>query len=713
MISLSSELADLRAAGVLSVRAYNVCSAAKIATLADILATDLNYIANKPNCGRKTIFELNEIISRYSWLLTAKPEEAFADLSKEEIAVRDALTRLKVMDIHKRLDLDDYVAEKFDSLNIRAKKAFPTFRAIEILIPLFYSGEKINTYKIRNVGRKTETDVTDYINKVKDYFENATKNIDIENPVPASDSVEIASANLGRRYPFLSASECRTIVNFQDETGIFPFLFVVRRYISVTDNQHTCVCRDYYGLNPDGVRHRKGEIASRYNIGTERVRQIKEEGIPLPPGLKEYVERDLKSRLSPVLASDDPFWENLADENMLDIPASLVFALVCSLLDDYSPVRVNDDHKEYLVNKPLLENLRVRTVLSNILRIVRMRRTKSKKLDILKFVDDGNAKYHPQVSLLCSLYADYLHEAFGFDITDNRFVVMEPNAIDIPRAIEEIIEAKGEPIEFRELFDTFNRLYPEYAYDNDNKFRAHIFRNKNIKAKGKSGVYLLAKWDGHYTGTITSYLEQLLSETGKPTRIDHLVDRTLQQFPRTSWKSILALLFGDGGSRFTLYEGDYVGLTRNHTDDCGLEKRHIPTRYTFANRFDTFKEFVMENGRIPASNGDEYEQKLFRWMRNVFSGNIDTHSHQVEALKTFLDENRHLPQNGTEYKFLLMCERLKEIIERHGGLPSRRLYSAEYDWFKKYRLIYRDLQDKRKGYFEEVLNVLETCEKSL
>ena len=257
-----------------------------------------------------------------------------------------------------------------------------------------------------------------------------------------------------------------------------------------------------------------------------------------------------------------------------------------------------------------------------------------------------------------------------------------------------------------ELLESFNQLHPANTIDSISKFKPYILRNKNIKPKGKTGIYVLKNWKNHFTGTLTSYLEHILRSVEEPILLDDLVDFALEEFPNTNKKSVYSLIAMDKDDRFVIYEGDYIGLADNPILNFGLKKRKIIKRHTFDARFNDFKNFVITMKRLPIQTGSDEEQSLARWMINVQKSNIDSTEEQLSSLQEFLDCNKSLPQNGTEYNFKQMCDQIKVIVNQTFNLPNVVDHPSEYQWLRKNLEKYTSYEDNRKSYFEDLLSYL-------
>ena len=63
-------------------------------------------------------------------------------------------------------------------------------------------------------------------------------------------------------------------------------------------------------------------------------------------------------------------------------------------------------------------------------------------------------------------------------------------------------------------------------------------------------------------------------------------------------------------------------------------------------------------------------------------------------------------QNGTEYNFKQMCDRIKVIVNKTFELPSVTELPSESQWLRKNIEKYADYEDNRKTYFEDLLSYL-------
>ncbi len=577
MIGQDTTVIQLYELGLLSRRAKNVCLKATIMTLGQLMTLDEQQITDLKSCGRKTREELNFFKDRYldgSINKRLSVEEQQKQLEeaerkakekenepKENVALNEAQKKFTLLTLRKKYQLKDWVTWRFDQLSVRAKRAFPTFDGVNVILPKIYSGSELDFFSIRYCGEKTEKEIIKYLNEVKAFFEDITENVDIDSEEPEIDETEREEIEICRKYPFLTTPECKKIVNFKQTTNKFPFLYITKKYILRSGNLKVVFGRDYYGLNDTNTRYSLQEIADAHDLTRERVRQIVEEGIPLPHDLQDFVDLQLGGIIGDIAAFDDEIWGKLQQDNMLDEPYRLTILMACSLLESHTIFQLQKDDKEYFVRKELLENVHPSIVLSKICREIDQKRTHNMRLDILQIVKDVYSKpFRQEVEILCPVFANYIQSKYDIQVVDDRYIDLLPNSVDIPLLIEDLLSEKGESMSVEELFSAFNNRYPDYAVDSFNKFKSYFRKAKHIRPKSKTGYYVLENWTHEYTGSIISYIEKLLQQHDKPISMDDLVKEVLQQFPYTNRNSISSMIIYDRKKRFRVSPNQKVTL---------------------------------------------------------------------------------------------------------------------------------------------------------
>lgn len=710
MISAETPIEELFGRGLMSVRAINACRKGGIATLGQLLMARLCDLGKIRNCGQTTRKELVALQDQYKNCMpvssnTPTPdngENSDNDTTQKE----EANKKIELLSPNAQVQLKSWLTWKFKQLSERAKKAFPQFGQLSSVVETLYSSQQFNPGETKNVGKKTCHDIMAFLEEARIHIEELTEEIDVSNDMPAYSARERVVAEFGAHYPFLLTKECEAMVTHMLQYGFSPILYIARQYILRSTDPRMSIYREYYGFNADERRYNLAEIAIKHALSRERIRQLVNQGVRLPKDMGEEIRQYLMPIMGNVIPFDSSFWNKIQCENMLEETYSQTALLVCSLTDTHTAIQIEDTDKEYLVNKNLIENVKVRHVLTSIVKVIALRRTTVERLDILAYIKADKRTYHKDVEQLCEIYADYLRRNFDIVIEGNRYVRLLPNALDISLAIEDILAQAGHPMSLDEIRRVFNRLHPSNAIDDPTKLKPYIFRNPNIKPKGKTGIYILKSWANHFTGTLTSYLEYILHTFNDPIPLDDLVDFALEEFPKSNKKSIYSLIIGDKENRFIIYEDDYIGSADNPMSQKEFKERRINRRYAFETRFEDLKQFVSTLKRFPIQTGSEEEKALARWIINVLKSNIECTEEQVWSLKDFLNEHKILPQNGTEYNFKRMCDEIKIMVTKSFSLPTATKNKCEYNWLRKNMEKYTTYEDNRKPYFEDLLAYL-------
>lgn len=701
MITLNTTPKELFNLGLISVRAFNVCCYNQINTVETILLTEKKEFFKFRNCGKKTAEELEKIQNDFQHLLSDHPNKILDNPIENKF-----LKKFEFLTPQQSFQLNDWVQIQYDKLNVRTKKGFPEFKIITNLIKYSYSNFDIDSTSIKNCGKKSKEEIKRFISNFKTYFENITKDIDIEQTIEINKE-EWEIAELSHKFPFLLDKECADIINFENKKGVFPFLFIVLQFIKRGEGRQLNFIREYYGFIPNKPKMTLDQIATHNGLSRERVRQIINQHIILPGNLNEEVRENYSDTLPNIIPVDSHILVEIGKNNLLEEPTFPLLYLLDIIMDNYTIIQIDDYDKEYLVNKELIKNVKVRYTLNSISKIIELQRTQAEKIDILKFIKSEKRVYHKEVSALCSIFANFLKIKYqNINIQENRFITIFPNKLDISKAIEEILSDKGSPMSIKELFLSFNTIHPQNRIPSLTKFKPYILRNDNLVPKGKSGIYILKGWDNHFVGSITDYIFHVLEIFGEPLHIDDLYSFVQQEFPQTTLRSVTSLMGLDQKQRFVVYEGNYYGLNIFDNAKLNLKERKVFKRYSFDLRLKELEEFVTLKKRMPFSNGDEEEMSLSRWINNIFKGNINATKDQLKSLEKFMKQNDTIPQNGFEYKFKQMCDQIKIFVFQNFTLPKFKTNPTEYLWFKKHLDKYKAYEDNRKKYFDDLLTYL-------
>ncbi|MCM1140327.1 MAG: hypothetical protein NC453_17300 [Muribaculum sp.] len=706
-INLDTTIDDLRIQGVFSVRAYSVCRNAHIENIQQLMQFDKSSLLKVRNCGRKTLSEILDFKEKLDNLF---PNNTNIGEEVDEI-IEDSpadIARKKISFLHptQMLLLDNWIKWRFEKLSVSAKNCVPTFVNLEVVLPIAFSDVEFNYNNINKCGKKSSVEISSYVADVKSHISELIAEVKLDVPSQQISEDELVRSQIELKYPFLLDREVGEVASFYIQHNHLPMLFIAQKYIVRSDDVKAQIHREYYGLNGEENTLSLEEIGFKHTLSRERVRQITRTRIVLDDQLNEFATSELPNLLGRIVANDDPIWTSIAQDNMWEYGSNVLLRLVCSITGEYTTLQLDAECKEFLVQRSLLNNVRPKAVVHELCRLLDLRRTVLEEIDIISIIkEDKKRQYNPNVTELSIVFIDYIKRQYDYSILKNRYILALPNALDVSKAIENILEQKGTGMSLNELWVEFNALHPSSNIKAIETFKLYVLRNSHIKSKGKSGIYVLEKWKNHFTGSITDYLAKILETLNEPVELDDLVDFAQEQFPNTTKKSIYTLINIDKNKRFVILEDDYVGLACFKNNIKNLKEKKQVRRYNFDSRFESLKTFVQNHKRMPIQsyNQSEDEQSLSRWLVNALNGSIGVSNSQDNELRMFLSKNKDIPQNGLEYRFKQMCDTIKVYVTKYFALPDIEDNPSEYNWLRKNLDCYEEYMDNRKTYFIDLL----------
>ena len=296
-------------------------------------------------------------------------------------------------------------------------------------------------------------------------------------------------------------------------------------------------------------------------------------------------------------------------------------------------------------------------------------------------------------------------EIYKVQLTEDEKLYLPQNYIDISEELYDILVKKGEPMHVEDIFKEFKSRYPNHKYTDPLQIKSYLFKNKHIKAVGRTSRYALDSWEGVYFGCIRDLLVDLLSGSDVPLHLDNLYDGVTEHYPNTTKASIAATMEDENFQRFIEFEGGYFGLTSKNYPAEFVPAPSVQ-RYRFEDRFQMFKDFIETYHRFPSYNGGDKEASLMRWYYNVTTDVLTVTDEQRAMLTDVLRRYDELgiPRYATESEFLLKCQDVKDYIRQHHTLPTNREAPELYAWLRRSRDNYDSYTDKRRQYMTDLLN---------
>lgn len=588
-----------------------------------------------------------------------------------------------------------YIA-RVQSLSVRARNV------VEAELPYF--GDMITIYMLygerwryfRNCGWKTWQEIklfaVEFYNEIK---------IIINTPV---DKIRLLTAL--NKISYSNGIEDIFICDFYRYNGYLPMFYVLAAYLTNSDNRFEKLYRAVHGILCTPIHMR--DIAKQHRLTYERVRQvITSTGVDN----KELVQQINWGRYGIedylYLSSRSGLYQDIRTHENLKGLSVEGFGYLCKLIYPFAHITVKNSH--YFFAQKLLDCFDIKSAVVDIETTLSKRVTKDTEIPITIFIDSywiDKPNFNPIeiVKMLCEIISDN----YEVKIAEDYRITIFQNSIDVSTELYEIIDAKGDAMHIDDIFVAFKEKYPEHKYSEASRLRPYLIKDERICPVGKTSCYTLAKWDA-FTGTLKDLIYNALLESELPLTAEELCVK-IQELYITTPKSIRATVVSDKSGKFSLFKKGYIGVNeRGYSTDYESAKLTVRRRrQSFEDRLNEYEEYLRTHHHMPFSTGTEDEQFLYRWYNNVINRSITITPERDAAFNAMIARNADYLVNGTEYSFYRRCDEYKAFLEDNMELPNIDTDSTLYNWFLKNYKIYLQFEDRRKGYFEDLLEFIQS-----
>lgn len=555
---------------------------------------------------------------------------------------------------------------------------------------------------MRNCGMKTnhellsviadiseETNIEEEIRDLNDTEEEVSDTA--KNAVRTSNPYTVA-------LPFLMEDEIQFVVDFLENNGHFPMFHMATKILMRSARKHHSVFCQRYGLGMFAETQDFVEIAKSRGLSRERVRQIFREPVFRKEPIVNFIDWQSYVENNEVLfiTANSDFYKQILLTEKIDIPFGAFAQILISVLPYDYDVQAGI---EYLVVPKYKYS--VREIICMLTRL----KTESFSDTTLFTLNDifGSKKIMGDPILLNLILSD-IAPLLGIS-TEGEYLVFEQNCIDIAEDVYNHLYSIGEPVHIDALLAFLATRYPTEQFTIA-KIKYEIAKSSEISPIGKTSMYKLRHWRNVFGGTIRDLLRETLENSPIPMHIDDLVDKVTDVFVSTNKKNVHASL--SGSEEFTPFAGSLWGLTLKAYPIEYVKVNLSRAHASFDERFMQYKNFVDECNRLPYCSGIEEEDKLKRWQINVTKCIIEVSDEQVRQLEDYMASKSELPSSGREYVFYQNCREYIDFVKSNFELPTIVQNKILHYWFNRNLNGYREYNDNRKPFFQNLLNELKS-----
>lgn len=491
----------------------------------------------------------------------------------------------------------------------------------------------------------------------------------------ALDSNQLAACCERERYSFLTDEQCAFVLNYREEHGYSPFLYIVLSYIQSATDRATHFYRMSVGLEGED-RMIYTEIARSEGLSTERVRQIVSR-YKLPEELflpDEYKEHRAELFSSDFLTSQSsPFLETNEREHLG--VNFFVFAKMLSLVADFCVVE--EENLCVVVNNQRVDANVVSLCMEKMLEVLDEKRCKDVKTSADVFLENVPDEQRDVLRNLVNRVAEeYLHLA-----VDEEGIVLPKNSIDVGNEMEEILAEHGAPMLKEDIVEALKRKNPDLRVS-EAAARTCLAKDDRFKNLGKQGRYGLVAWKHVYFGSLTQYILDMLRDSEVPLSRKEIKEKVSVHFPNATEGSIYSLMVNRDKPQVDRYRGDLLGL-HGKTYPSSFVLEPMARIRTFEQQCERLRAFVETNQRFPFSDGDEEEKSIGRWVYCINHGLVSYEEAQIAAFQQLWDDldKKGYPRTASEAKFVKRCEAFKEFVHSRHRMPDRMNDEKLYNWY--------------------------------
>lgn len=450
-------------------------------------------------------------------------------------------------------------------------------------------------------------------------------------------------------------------------------------------------------------------IAGEYGMTRERVRQIIAKGIPVPEDLQKELDDKVLKNIGNITSFEHEIWTTLSRDYSIDDNPLDVGLLVGAVLSEYTIVQLDSNDCRYLINRDVLKNSTLKTAFAKLKLTLIQRRTADAEFDICDFIMCKGKTYHPEYTELCRIIAKNIRDNFGFEVRNDRYIVAVQNKLDNNAAMEQVLLDYGRPMKAEDMWEEFQRRYPDAGIHKFTSFKAYLIMHERILARGKTGSYVHSSWDNFFAGSVTEYVAHLITANRRRYSINELIELISQEFSPTNRNNVIASLRMDQTREFVIHEDDSVGLRGVETGDEDVPEKRIVHRFNFPKRFEDLRKFVETHNRLPYSSSNPEEAALSRWIYNLDHRKIEATDEEYDIFKQYMASCSHLPQTRIEYKCREKCRELSRLVENNSENPMFKLAAADRFWIRKTLKESESFNpaDHRREYLRDLCETLE------
>lgn len=560
----------------MSVRSFNVCKDNDLKDLAAILKYyhEKKTFNNLRNCGKTSNKELSQLCLKYISLENFDTQKNQKPLT----SIISSLTRTQ------REVTNSFIEVNFNYLSIRSQNAIFLFLDEDLKIRNISERILINKnfdiQDIRNVGKKTASELNGFINKIENFIYNVESKSEC-------DLIILRNRLFISKTFSITSDIPNEIIESQSIFKLTDFLVTANKLFEKNKNVIFQKAIKLYNNQPALALD---EIAEDLNITRERVRQIR----------KNCLDQ-LSNKLQFIKNIDDDLLQKYGIDLNLDFLT--IDDRLINLINETNKTNFSDEFITFLIYVYTSDKFELIGNIEDVLQLKYfnsrnrhnwdnfyiVKKNLSNVFDFNNFADDignrlserieetysFNIKSHLinflkndetlMLSIISPIAEKIINQEFELLIDLNENIVFNRNTVkQVPEYAINALEKLAIPSKIEDLYNLIEKDFPKITKSID-ALRGSLQRSSEIIYFGRSSTYGLKKWEkekeGIRGGTIKDIVFDYLQGKKEPIHIYEIFEEVHKYRDTTNAKSIITNLKLDPQNLFIIFNQSFVGLS--------------------------------------------------------------------------------------------------------------------------------------------------------
>lgn len=386
------------------------------------------------------------------------------------------------------------------------------------------------------------------------------------------------------QFPYFGEEACDLIFSHYMQYGFYPRLFILYQYMRQAATKSEQAYSWLSGIQ-DGKQHSVPEVAERFQLTRERVRQLADSKMIVCD--TEIVQSDewrhYGALLSlPYIREQSQEWVTLCEREHLPVSFEVFCALIKLLGERHYVENLIDrgtdwrSHIEYqyelvqlfglsfIVNGGAFPSWDFGACVSGLERLVKQPHNEDMRVSMDELLPGITGEEKANAASLIHFLAT---EGLQLTMDGEGNILLPRNHVDVPGVLYRILAEQGSPMSCQALLNRFKALHPDHFVSNVTQLKSYLYDHAHIKSIGKSGWFGLDSWEHVFYGTIRDLLVAELRGSHEPMHIDSLMEKVLLHYPKTNKRSVCWSMIADEKVRFVRFKNGYYGLTEKSYSD--------------------------------------------------------------------------------------------------------------------------------------------------